>query len=101
MINNYNNLLSILILLISIAHVARARLRDRHQENLKKKLEVLKAQQKMDESQFDPEEGNSSHKNRQQLAKVNEPLSQDQPSTSTKKSPSSKEETQSSGEDIR
>ena len=31
-----------------IAHVARARLRDRHQENLKKKLEVLKAQQNMD-----------------------------------------------------
>jgi len=91
----------ILIILIYIAHVARARLRDRHQENLKKKLEVLKAQQKMDESQIDPEEGNSNHKSRHQLAKVNEPSSQDQPSTSTKKSPSRKEKIQSSEDDIR
>lgn len=84
-----------------VAHVARARLRDRHQENLKKKLEVLKAQQKVDESQFYPEEGNSSHNSRQQLANVNQSSSHDQPSTSTKKSPTRKEETQSSGEDIR
>lgn len=82
------------------AHVARARLRDRHQDNLKKKLEVLKAQQKMDDSQFDPEEGNSSQKIRPQLAKFNEPSSQDQPSTSTEKSPSRKENIESSGEDI-
>ncbi|XP_027836907.2 LOW QUALITY PROTEIN: cactin [Aphis gossypii] len=82
------------------AHVARARLRDRHQENLKKKLEVLKAQQKMDESQFDPEEGCSSHNSRQQLTKVNESSGQDQPSTSTRKSPSRKEKIQSSEEDI-
>lgn len=88
-------------MLINIAHVARARLRDRHQENLKKKLEVLKAQQKMDDSQFDPEEGNSSHKIRPQLAKVNEPSRQDQPSTSTKKSPSRKEKMSSSEEDLR
>lgn len=90
-----------MIILICIAHVARARLRDRHQENLKKKLEVLKAQQKMDDSQFDPEEGNSSQKSRSQLSKVSEPSIQDQPSTSTKKSPSRKEQIQSSEEDMR
>lgn len=28
-----------------LAHMARARLRDRHQENLRKKLQVLKAEQ--------------------------------------------------------
>lgn len=28
-----------------LAHMARARLRDRHQENLRRKLEVLKAEQ--------------------------------------------------------
>jgi len=62
---------------------------------------VLKAQQKMDESQIDPEEGNSSYKSRNQLAKVSESSTQDQPSTSTKKSPSRKEKIQSSEEDIR
>ena len=57
----------------------------------------------MDDSQFDLEEGNSSQKIRPQLAKVNEPLSQDQPSTSTEKSLSRKENLniESSGEDIR
>lgn len=55
----------------------------------------------MDESQIDPEEGSSSHKSSHQLAKVSEPLSQDQPSTSTKKSPSRKEKIQSSEDDIR
>jgi len=55
----------------------------------------------MDDSQFDPEEGNSSQKIRPQLAKFNEPSSQDQPSTSTEKSPSRKENIESSGEDIR
>lgn len=84
---------------IVIAHVARARLRDRHQENLKKKLEVLKAQQRMDESQFDPEEGSS--RSREQIPKVNEPSEHDKPSTSSKKSPIEKEESQSSAEDIR
>jgi len=55
----------------------------------------------MDDSQFDPEEGNSSQKILPQFSKVNEPSSQDQPSTSTKKSPSRKEKIQSSEEDIR
>lgn len=54
----------------------------------------------MDESQFDPEEGCSSHNSRQQLTKVNELSGQDQPSTSTRKSPR-KEKIQSSEEDIR
>lgn len=81
-----------------IAHVARARLRDRHQENLKKKLEVLKAQQRMEESQYDPEE--SRNINREQIAKIDEPSDRDKPSTS-KKSPLRKEESQSSAEDIR
>lgn len=31
------------------AHMARVRLRDRHQENLKKKLELLKAEQRVEE----------------------------------------------------
>jgi len=53
----------------------------------------------MDESQFDPEEGSSN--SRQQLTKVDESSGQDQPSTSTRKSPSRKEKDQSSEEDIR
>lgn len=82
-----------------IAHVARARLRDRHQENLKKKLEVLKAQQRMEESQFDPEEGTSSRNYHGQIAKTD--LSdRSEPSTSNK-SPAKNEESQHSEEDIR
>lgn len=82
-----------------IAHVARARLRDRHQENLKKKLEVLKAQQRMEESQYDAEEGRN--RSREQIAKSDEPSDYDKPSTSSKRSPIQKEESQSSAEDIR
>ncbi|KAK7580577.1 hypothetical protein V9T40_001206 [Parthenolecanium corni] len=37
------------------AHVARARLRDRHQDNLKKKLELLKAQQGVEPSEQEAE----------------------------------------------
>lgn len=89
-----------LIILLCVAHVARARLRDRHQENLKKKLEVLKAQQKVEESQFDPEEGSSSYKDSEPSTKV-APLDHNEPSTS-KKSPIQETESQSSAEeDIR
>lgn len=35
----------------STAHMARGRLRDRHQENLKKKLELLKQQQGVEENE--------------------------------------------------
>ncbi|XP_055604371.1 splicing factor Cactin [Uranotaenia lowii] len=44
------------------AHMARARLRDRHQENLRSKLELLKKEQEMSvkkEEDFDPEAGPS------------------------------------------
>lgn len=90
----------VIFILLCSAHVARARLRDRHQENLKKKLEVLKAQQRMEESQYDPEEG-SSYKNREQLSKDNVLSNNDKPSTSSKQSPIRKEETQSSTDDLR
>lgn len=84
-----------------VAHVARARLRDRHQDNLKKKLEVLKAQQNVEESQFDPEEGPSGHMSREQVSKITVPVDHNEPSTS-KKSPIKKSESQSSTEeDIR
>lgn len=82
--------------------MARARLRDRHQENLKKKLEVLKAQQRMEESQYDPEEGSSSRKSCEQRVEVSMSSGHDEPSTSSKKSPIRKEGPQSSAEeDIR
>jgi len=77
------------------AHVARARLRDRHQDNLKKKLRVLKAQQMMEESQFDPEEGSSGVKTASDI-----PMGHEKPSTSSKKSPAGQEEeSHSSAED--
>lgn len=37
------------------AHMARARLRDRHQDNLRKKLEVLKAEQGVEEEEGEGE----------------------------------------------
>lgn len=40
------------------AHMARVRLRDRHQENLKKKLELLKAEQKVEEEPTEAPEYN-------------------------------------------
>lgn len=61
---------------------------------------MLKAQQMMEESQFDPEEGSSSYKSQKQTVKAIMPLNHDEPSTS-KKSPTKIEETQSSAEDIR
>ncbi len=36
------------------AHLARARLRDRHSENLRKKLELLKAEQQGGEGEQEP-----------------------------------------------
>jgi hypothetical protein len=86
--------------MMCIAHVARARLRDRHQENLKKKLEVLKAQQKMEESQFDPEEGTSSHNYHDQIVKTNLSSNRNEPSTSNK-SPIRNEKCENSADDIR
>lgn len=84
-----------------LAHVARARLRDRHQENLKKKLEVLKAQQRMTESQFYSEEGTSSNRHiDQEMAMVSLPSGRNEPTTS-KESPTEKEDSQSSAEDMR
>lgn len=69
---------------------------------MKKKLEVLKAQQNVEESQIDPEEkGSSSHKSHEQISKVIVPQGHDKPSTS-KQSPIKKSESQSSAEeDIR
>lgn len=40
-----------------IAHMARARLRDRHQENLRKKLEVLIAEQGVARTESEAESG--------------------------------------------
>lgn len=59
----------------------------------------MKAQQRMEESQFDPDEGSS--RSREQMVKVDELRDYDKPSTSSKKSPMRKEESQSSAEDIR
>jgi len=96
-INKYNKIINI-FKIVCIAHVARARLRDRHQENLKKKLEVLKAQQRMEESLFDPEEGSSSNKNHVQMSQINLTSNNDKLSTS-KNSPSRKENAESSTEE--
>lgn len=52
-----------LILYFGLAHMARARLRDRHQENLRRKLQVLKAEQAVAASNTDnnePEQGHAS-----------------------------------------
>lgn len=58
-----------------IAHMARARLRDRHQENLRKKLEVLIAEQGVARAENEAESSQ---------AQENESLiKQDEPSTST------------------
>jgi len=84
--------------LYCVAHVARARLRDRHQDNLRKKLEVLKAQQRVEESQFDPEEGNSGRISCEQVSKITGPMGHNEPSTS-KNVPIKKLESQSSTED--
>lgn len=55
----------------------------------------------MEESQFNHEEG-TSYKICEQTSEINEPsLDRDEPSTSSKKSPSRNEESQSSAEDIR
>lgn len=58
-----------------IAHMARARLRDRHQENLRKKLEVLIAEQGVARAENEAE--NSQAQESESLIK------QDEPSTST------------------
>lgn len=42
---------SIEAIIFFLAHMARARLRDRHQENLKRKLELLKAEQGVEETE--------------------------------------------------
>lgn len=58
-----------------IAHMARARLRDRHQENLRKKLEVLIAEQGVARTENEAENSQ---------AQESEPLiKQDELSTST------------------
>lgn len=53
----------------------------------------------MEESQYDPDEVRNI--NREKIAKANELSDHDKPSTSSKKSPIQKEESQSSAEDIR
>lgn len=56
------------------AHMARARLRDRHQENLRKKLEVLIAEQGV--ARTENEEGSQAQENESTVK-------QDEPSSST------------------
>lgn len=57
------------------AHMARARLRDRHQENLRKKLEVLIAEQGVARAENEAEGS--------QAQESEFPIKQDEPSSST------------------
>lgn len=64
---------------------------------------MLKAQQRVEETQFDLEEGNNSnrYKGREETVIIeSKSVDSNQPSTS-KKSPNRKEESQSSAEDMR
>lgn len=75
--------------LLFSAHMARARLRDRHQENLRKKLEVLIAEQGVSRTENEPENSQAVSD-----APVEQAEKQDEPSTNvvTEKSEESQSE---------
>jgi len=69
----YNNTCDLYTSIEYVAHMARARLRDRHQENLRKKLEVLIAEQGVARTENEAEGSQ---------AQESELLIQDEPSSS-------------------
>lgn len=48
--------------------MARARLRDRHQDNLRRKLEVLKAEQGVEEGEEEADESNQEEEEKKEVA---------------------------------
>lgn len=66
------------------AHQARARLRERHKDNLRKKLEMLKAEQGVkqegeEESGEDDQEEEEEHSDAESLPEVKKEITEDEP----------------------